>query len=47
MVEEQGVWLFGADADGDEVWQSLDSVSATALVMGSEGRGLRRLAQSL
>ena len=46
-LKEQGVWLFGADADGDEVWQSLDSASATALVMGSEGRGLRRLTRSL
>ena len=46
-LKEQGVWLFGADADGDEVWQSLDSAGATALVMGSEGRGLRRLTRSL
>jgi 23S rRNA (guanosine2251-2'-O)-methyltransferase len=46
-LKEQGVWLFGADADGDEVWQSLDSVAATALVMGSEGRGLRRLTRGL
>lgn len=46
-LKEQGVWIFGADADGDEVWQSLDSVTATALVMGSEGRGLRRLTRSL
>lgn len=46
-LKKQGVWLFGADADGDEVWQSLDSASATALVMGSEGRGLRRLTRSL
>ena len=46
-LKEQGVWLFGADADGDEVWQFLDSASATALVMGSEGRGLRRLTRSL
>ena len=46
-LKEQGVWLFGADADGDEVWQLLDSAGATALVMGSEGRGLRRLTRSL
>ena len=46
-LKEQGVWLFGADADGDEVWQSLDSSSAIALVMGGEGRGLRRLTRSL
>ena len=46
-LKEQGVWLFGADADGDEVWQSLDSVTAVALVMGGEGRGLRRLTRSL
>ena len=46
-LRDQGVWLFGADAQGDEVWQSLDSSTATALVMGSEGSGLRRLTRSL
>ena len=46
-LRDQGVWLFGADAEGDEVWQSLDSSTATALVMGSEGSGLRRLTRSL
>ena len=46
-LKEQGVWLFGTDANGDEVWQSLDSSSAIALVMGGEGRGLRRLTRSL
>jgi 23S rRNA (guanosine2251-2'-O)-methyltransferase len=46
-LRDQGVWLFGADAEGNEVWQSLDSSTATALVMGSEGSGLRRLTRSL
>ena len=46
-LKQQGVWLFGTDANGDEVWQSLDSSSAIALVMGGEGRGLRRLTRSL
>jgi 23S rRNA (guanosine2251-2'-O)-methyltransferase len=46
-LREQGVWLFGADAEGDDVWQALDSSTATALVMGSEGTGLRRLTRSL
>ena len=46
-LKEQGVWLFGTDANGDEVWQSLDSSSAIALGMGGEGRGLRRLTRSL
>ena len=46
-LKDQGVWLFGADANGDEVWQSLDNSSAIALVMGGEGRGLRRLTRSL
>ena len=46
-LRDQGVWLFGADAQGDEVWQSLDSSTATALVMGNEGSGLRRLTRSL
>ncbi len=46
-LREQGVWLYGADADGDDVWHGLDSSAATALVMGSEGSGLRRLTRSL
>ncbi len=46
-LRDQGVWLYGADAEGDEVWQSLDSSTGTALVMGSEGTGLRRLTRSL
>ncbi len=46
-LRDQGVWLFGADAEGDEVWQAMDGATATALVMGSEGHGLRRLTRSL
>lgn len=46
-LRDQGVWLFGADAQGDDVWQALDGSGATAVVMGSEGSGLRRLTRSL
>ena len=46
-LREQGVWLLGADGDGEQIWHSMDSSVPLALVMGSEGKGLRRLTRSL
>ena len=46
-LREQGVWLLGADGDGDQVWHAMDSSVPLGLVMGSEGKGLRRLTRSL
>lgn len=36
-----GVWCYGADAGATTRYDSLDFTGATALVLGSEGRGLR------
>lgn len=47
QLKEQGVWLVGT---ADEVTQSLydiDLVGPLAIVMGSEGKGLRRLTEEL
>ena len=46
-LREQGVWLLGADGDGGQIWHAMDSSVPLALVMGSEGKGLRRLTRSL
>jgi 23S rRNA (guanosine2251-2'-O)-methyltransferase len=46
-LQSQGVWILGADGDGGIAWDTMDSKGPTALVMGSEGKGLRRLTRSL
>jgi 23S rRNA (guanosine2251-2'-O)-methyltransferase len=43
FLREQGVWIVGADAAAEQSLFDLDASGATALVIGGEGRGLRRL----
>jgi len=46
MLEElkkAGVWVVGAEADGDTVYWDADCVRPIALVLGGEDRGVRRL----
>jgi 23S rRNA (guanosine2251-2'-O)-methyltransferase len=38
-----GLWVAGADAGGDMVYWDADFVGPTALVLGGEGKGVRRL----
>ncbi len=38
-----GVWAVGLEADGDDLYRDIDLTLPTAFVVGSEGRGLRRL----
>ncbi len=38
-----GVWTVGLEADGDDLYRDVDLTLPTAFVVGSEGRGLRRL----
>lgn len=38
-----GVWAVGLEADGDDLYRDVDLTLPTAVVVGSEGRGLRRL----
>ncbi|MDR1292064.1 MAG: 23S rRNA (guanosine(2251)-2'-O)-methyltransferase RlmB [Clostridiales Family XIII bacterium] len=41
-LKERGVWVYGADADGED-YASLTYEGAAALVIGSEGSGISRL----
>lgn len=42
-IKEAGVWLVGTTDDSSKVLYDLDLTRPTALVLGSEDRGLRRL----
>lgn len=42
-LKEHGVWVFGAEADGDAPLYEADFARPAALVIGSEGAGLSRL----
>lgn len=41
-LKENGIWVYGADMDGDTVYNT-DLTGNIALVIGSEGRGISRL----
>lgn len=41
-LQDAGVWIFGADMDGEPAWNS-DYTMPVALVIGSEGKGLGQL----
>lgn len=42
-LKESGVWLLGADEQGDEPYYRANLTGASGLVLGAEGTGLRRL----
>lgn len=42
-MQERGIWATGADADAEKEIYALDLRGPTALVLGAEGAGLRRL----
>jgi len=42
-LKNAGVWIVGAEADGDSVYWNADFVRPIALVLGGEDRGVRRL----
>lgn len=42
-MKEAGLWIFGADMDGEKNHWDADLTGPTAIVIGSEGRGMRRL----
>ena len=42
-MKEAGCWTFAAEGDGETVHAELDMAGPVALVLGSEGKGVRRL----
>ncbi len=42
-LRDRGVWVVGGDADGDVVYTDVPFDGTIAIVVGSEGKGLRRL----
>lgn len=42
-MKERGLWIVGVDPAGTQIWTEFDYRGATALVLGGEHRGLRRL----
>ena len=44
-LKERGVWVVGLDPEGPTSWTAFDLAQPVALVVGGEGRGLRRLAR--
>ncbi len=44
-LKERGIWVAGLDPQGGTPWTGFDLTLPVALVVGGEGRGLRRLAR--
>jgi 23S rRNA (guanosine2251-2'-O)-methyltransferase len=42
-LKKGGVWIAGADASSDQIYWEADFVRPTAIVLGGEGKGIRRL----
>ena len=42
-LKERGLWLIGAEKDGEGLFYEFDYTTPVGLVFGSEGKGLRRL----
>jgi 23S rRNA (guanosine2251-2'-O)-methyltransferase len=42
-LKARGIWVVGFDAAGRERWDAVDLTRPVALVLGGEGRGIRRL----
>ncbi len=42
-LKARGIWIVGFDAAGTERWDAVDLARPVALVLGGEGRGIRRL----
>ncbi|MGA1868728.1 MAG: 23S rRNA (guanosine(2251)-2'-O)-methyltransferase RlmB [bacterium] len=46
LLKKNGIWIIGAEADGGELWHTIDFTLPLALVIGGEGKGLSRLMRS-
>ncbi|MBU7007483.1 23S rRNA (guanosine(2251)-2'-O)-methyltransferase RlmB [Phosphitispora fastidiosa] len=42
-LKKEGLWIVGADVDGEVIWQSKGLSGPLACVIGGEGRGISRL----
>jgi 23S rRNA (guanosine2251-2'-O)-methyltransferase len=42
-LKKRGLWLVGAEGDARDLWYEFDYTIPVGIVLGSEGRGLRRL----
>lgn len=42
-LKERGVWVYGADMDGEQDYFNRDLSGPIAIVVGSEGKGIGRL----
>ena len=42
-LQQENIWIVGTDTEGEKILYETDLVGPTAIVMGSEGKGLRRL----
>ncbi len=42
-LKERGIWVVGTDDSGELEWDAVDYRGATAIVVGGEGEGIRRL----
>ena len=42
-LKERGIWVIGLDQEGEPIWSGFDLCQPIALVLGGEGKGLRRL----
>jgi 23S rRNA (guanosine2251-2'-O)-methyltransferase len=46
-LKKQGIWVIGLDPDGAPLWSGFDLREPVALVLGGEGKGLRRLTREM
>jgi len=44
-LKKKGIWVVGLDPEGGEAYDRFDLTQPIAVVLGAEGRGLRRLAR--
>ena len=42
-LKDRGLWIFGADAAGEQTYDTADWTRAAVLIIGNEGKGINRL----